>query len=1089
MTEQLTKIIQQNLKIYLAENNRQTEDGGGLRTSVELVGEDNLPFDPIGDISQSAGNVALALLYAAIDRDDAEPMVESGFIIAKPPENPHVSFLAFAAAYYGERRKNAINRVESYAIKTIESRMTLLSRQTANSRMVVAYQMPKEPNPKVGEVYCLDQEATGYDAVEEYIKIRKVETEIRRFFNGEKYIKRKLVKMEITQPLSENFVGAEQVKEDYQRPPCVIRETMIADAGRYYGVKQLAENAKAGDSTVKVTSIFEQIIPSSKIAVPLPDLDAGTVVSALKKTGNLIELPRFVKGEGRYTLPHAIAPNTLQIKNFVGDEHPNMTDNGRGIIVDKNGVACGKVNYRTKALEINTMVGNWQSCVGYCVAAQPRQVADTAAISIDATNQSSAYSITLDPPPLAGSVGASYRAGGNWYDLINDGTDQLVGAAAEYGTGRFDPITNTLIIETGALPDVGSEVIFSWATPVSYFDRSNVTVKPPQFTVELEHHTVAPNTVTVTYLGDNDQEKTASDDGAGHIIGDNFTAKIHYATGRIVFDYTNLPKGGVSYKINYSYGEQLHKSFPAPNRNGDGSITLDLEQLNIKPRTVKMVWNVNIETFDYISTTPAEMQAYGKVDPYITTFDSETGEMKDAEGVVFGNVNLATGIIKFAPDSTVKIPVGRYNVQHIGYDREQPRFADFFVSGGGGGGGSTPAEAEAKKVYKNTFSQWEYIDAGVSMPIGPEGKVDVWYSADDAPNTHEMTATLDALRIDVTPLYAETIVGGSVAFTLGDKLYTERDGRLYYDHNATTGGGTVAGKFNYQTGEAEVSAWTPATSAQVSLKSLLTTLDKNPIDEVVFRIPKAPIEPRSLQLRAVTLQGDNINIRADADGNLIGNHIVGRVEVADGVVRARFGEWVTAAGHENEIWYKDEAVVGEKIFKPMPVNADSIKYNATGYTYLPVDADVIGINTVRFPNDGRVPIYREGEIVVVGACYTQNLGTAFTDNQVIQLNQTGLTGCCLFDAKRKHVNAEKYRVDLDAGTVTIISASLGDYSLPLSADYCVEETRSVSHVDLSGALTLTAPLANHYDKAHTYVSSMMVGKNSGKNAGLRHQAL
>lgn len=267
-----TKITQQDLKLFFAENNRDTEDGGGLRTGKALTGKDNELFPPVGNQSNALGNLAMRLIYAGVDRNDAEPLLEGGFIIAKPPINPHISYLAFAAAYNGELRKDAVKRLEAYSIKTINSRMTLLSQQTQGSRMVMVYQMPDEPLPKVGEVYCLDQEKTGYPTLEEYIKIRKIDTEVRQFYANGKYFSRRVIKIEITNPLRANYQGAENPSEEYQRPPCILRETMVADAGKYYGVKRLAQSINgAVKNIVKVPSIFDRIIPSSQIATPLSD--------------------------------------------------------------------------------------------------------------------------------------------------------------------------------------------------------------------------------------------------------------------------------------------------------------------------------------------------------------------------------------------------------------------------------------------------------------------------------------------------------------------------------------------------------------------------------------------------------------------------------------------------------------------------------------------------------------------------------------------------------------------------------------------------------------------------------------------------
>ena len=45
------------------------------------------------------------------------------------------------------------------------------------------------------------------------------------------------------------------------------------------------------------------------------------------------------------------------------------------------------------------------------------------------------------------------------------------------------------------------------------------------------------------------------------------------------------------------------------------------------------------------------------------------GNLKDTQGLVFGTVNYATGVLRFLPDTTVRIPVARYLVTQIGSTR------------------------------------------------------------------------------------------------------------------------------------------------------------------------------------------------------------------------------------------------------------------------------------------------------------------------------------------------------------------------------------------------------------------------------------
>ena len=114
-------------------------------------------------------------------------------------------------------------------------------------------------------------------------------------------------------------------------------------------------------------------------------------------------------------------------------------------------------------------------------------------------------------------------------------------------------------------------------------------------------------------------------------------------------------------------------------------------------------------------------------------------------------------------------------------------------------------------------------------------------------------------------------------------------------------------------------------------------------------------------LLATRLVGGQVNVTADLNGDIAGTNVLGTFDYETGVARCRFGAYVAAAGNESQPWYSADAVGDDgKIFKPAPVFADTIRYNAVGYTYLPLDADVIGMDPVRLPQDGRVTIIRTG---------------------------------------------------------------------------------------------------------------------------------
>jgi len=562
------------------------------------------------------------------------------------------------------------------------------------------------------------------------------------------------------------------------------------------------------------------------------------------------------------------------------------------------------------------------------------QLADSAGIFVSQETRAYNYIQTIDPPPAPGTTRVSYRSNGKWYDLRDNGGGKLMGADTAYGAGTVSYVTGTVAVTLGALPDVGSQIILNWGATVSYLNRSAVAVPPLKVPLQLAQVGVTPGSVSITW--NDGTARTATDNGKGSIVG-AANGSISYQTGLINLQPSALPAGTQTYTVGYSYGPPSTQEFPAPLRDANGTVSLAISATALTPGTVELTWNVLIENYEMISNTPAEMQLRPRTDPYKTVRDDGLGVLRDTKGVSFGTVNYAAGTLNFTPDTTISIPVPRYRVTVLGVG------------------------LDGKVVYRNLFTHFDYIPAAAVFPNDESGHATVKYRSASSNTTVSESLTPGALKFDITNQYSEDIVPGSVNFSLGGRNYFDRAGNLYYNLDVATGNATQAGTVNYQSGEITLSAWIPGASPAVSVFSLLTTMDGRPVDEVTFRSPVSPLRPGSVQVLATRLTGGLLNVSADTAGNFTGANVQGHVDYETGVVRLRFGAFVVAAGNETKIWYSGEAVGTDgKIFKPAPVFANTIRFNAVGFTYLPLDADILGLDPVRLPQDGRVSIFRPG---------------------------------------------------------------------------------------------------------------------------------
>lgn len=528
--EKTTRLTQQDLQIYPSQRMTDTPDGGGLMVGQPLTGEDNEIFPPVSDVDRTMGSLDARLLYPAVLRNDSEPLYGGHFVITEPPTSENVSFLAFKARNYGESRADIMPRIEAYSVPTVESRMTLLGRHLAGVRLVQAYQRVEAPLPKVGERYCLQYEEKTKDVtrrITEYFRIINIEDEVRVFeipkSNGEvEEVPRRVVKMEISNPLTRDFDGVDYPVKGYAAPKVKILETQVADSATYYGVKPVSDGLSAGDATLTVSSIYEKLVPTSTVETPYADEypvpGEAWVAAAPEK-----QLFAGRVDSGTLTLPSAVLPGSIKIGNY--------TDNGFGQLKSgDNIVNADYANGRLSGLPSGY----------YTVTAVPGAKSSSAryalAVEIKETNHGTSFAPLLRPNPALGSLKVSFMALGVWYVLTDTG-DGVLRDEAGKSVGTVSSATGSVLLNLPSLPDVGSRLVFQWGDSSGFtsFDggKTGGNNLPKAANGKCTYslgHSIKPGTLVLTWQ--NNGKKRAQDDGAGKLTGDA-TGNVDYLNGTI----------------------------------------------------------------------------------------------------------------------------------------------------------------------------------------------------------------------------------------------------------------------------------------------------------------------------------------------------------------------------------------------------------------------------------------------------------------------------------------------------------------------------------------------------------------------------
>lgn len=364
-----------------------------------------------------------------------------------------------------------------------------------------------------------------------------------------------------------------------------------------------------------------------------------------------------------------------------------------------------------------------------------------------------------------------------------------------------------------------------------------------------------------------------------------------------------------------------------------------------------------------------------------------------------------------------------------------------------------------------------------------ETSISVKYRDSSGVNQSSTIAVADKLRLDLSSGYDEQILTGSARFRVGADTFLDRDGQLYRNVDPSNNSGIASGSIQYGTGQVEIESWTPGGDNTVHLDSLTTTTDLPPMNQVSFRTPVIPIRPQSLTVVVASLEHGQLTLTTDENGVIETslahgkiNHITGFVDIyfytKTEITEANRAEITAKDWYDVRMEYEEAGKTYINV--PVWIDGSSVRYNAIAYTYIPLDSEILGLSATRLPLDGRVPIFRVGDIGIVSSSKTQELPSHIA-GQTYDLSDQRISWCELEDSQGTKVPFDMYVVDYDYGKVTLN----GDFSLntlvaPIVAKYRYQDMGLIRDVQISGQLTFTKPLTHNYDAADTIVGSALV---------------
>lgn len=1080
-------ITSNDIKLLASARMADTVDGGGRMTGTVIQdGVDNNMFDDVSNLDRVYGRISLRKGYCAILTPTRDKYLGARVIIDEGPTDANVSATIFSTGSISDTRAEAANRVESYLNSTSQLSHYLLENHIVGQAIIQLFSRPGTAPPSPGEtIYIVWHEGQG-DQKAQYVRVTSVSTIVNTYTDSTGDYLGQVSSCSISDPLRYDFIGspASRLMSPSGASASYVKGTMVADAGNYRGIARLALAAALGDSQIKVTSIYSQLLPGSRSEISaLDQMPANEISLTLATTPKVVTVPA--------------SPHTQRIKigptnrgfNFVSMFTPlpeagtvtcsylafgkwyKITDNGDGTM---SGSGTGTINYLTGSISVtlqampdvrSSVIFTWGERLSYTNHAG------------DALFKAPEFSFDLDHKGITpGSLTITWMSGG----VLKTATDNGSGALTGHATGNIAYTTGAILLKPTAFMDAGGEFAIDY-TYRNVVQETKVGLSPSVgglVTFSLLQVPVAGSVVVEWVTTRTASLTSGSSLAAGNATKSTSTSSDTVSTQSEANKLTTYPAhmqavwSGAAYSSGSGGGESGVLGFPAqpmlvdqwvPERNSVATTTRVLNQ------TVTRDTSGGTTSKHSIASTQTSNNV---VSIYHEITENGVGGFLNS----LGTINYAGQI--------VTLQVVNPSTSSSTYKNDTESAADFSAMASGafadpgspnygpagssnstnGGGGSSTSQGGSY----TTRSDVEVYDAA--------GLVVTYLTGAGGSMSHSMTFKPGVTTIDLVPHSQDRVVPGSVFFTWMGHTYQDFEGRLFRDQVGATPG-VVAGVMNYATGIAMLKDYVVSGSpTNFTLNSLWTSKGTFTTSKVYFRTPTAPVKPTGIVLSILGIDGTQIIATGGVDGKILGDHTVGQIDYEVGCCDVVFGDMVLdsslTAAEKSEWWYAAaySRISSEgKVWRPWPVDPGSLRYNVVSYFYLPLDATILGLDPVRLPQDGRVPIFKAGTVVVVHDTVKMTPATV-SNGQTIDTTRERLARLRVFGSNGLEITSG-FTTDLDAGTVTFTNVT--GYAQPVVVEHRIEDEALCSDMQIGGELRLTRPLTHNFT-TNARVSSVLV---------------
>lgn len=1009
-------IATETLKILKSARMADTSDSGGPMTGIAVV--DNVSNDLFPDISSgdgAFGRVNIRSVFGVAQTTDTDTLLGAHLMVSDAPDNPLVHCTLMKSPRWGAQRDAFKKKIEEYLVKGPLANCYVYEDHYAGTRVVRLFSEAALELPQGGDAIVLRSQ-NGSN--EQFVRVVKVTTTTTKAGKRTVFV----AQVEMGQALAFDLDGDDPSAEELRRTS-TVHTTSVSGGAEFYGIKPLGVAGAIGDLSVTTSGgIFSPLVPAATVESPLVDQYPLLLRRGLSRTGlRTLTLPAvgtlWSAGETLAT-PTAIEPGSLVMSHggtLFNDDAAGNLKQGTTVV--------GAIDYKGRTVQLNAGAPNYNTAsntITYKPATLAGAGTHSAAQEVTIANQGLVYTFAFEPPPAPGTFTLSYMAQGRWYVLEDNGAGRLVGANSGYGVGTISYATGSIGVTLGAIPDIGSALIYQWGTADAA--QPYTAALPTKLSAVFDlPYSVQPASLTLAWSRGS-ANYSASCNAQGVLAGDatgtaravtkrvgsglsNFGGGIFGAAAyTTVFEVDFAPNVFPSGAVVATWLERPPVFGDAVN-NGNGSYTLGRPPA---PGSVSLS----------LSTVPEGMF---EIPNAISVYDNGAGALLSSSfgsvGAAVGSVNYTTGAVNIATNVTMGV-----------YER--------VAIAGTVNGSPVTYESRVFRPAKNVTLHNAGLN-GISHSAGAVGST----------VNQTITPSNWTAKLLVSP--GITVQESDLAFECGNTVYYGNASVVSKGWVSDTALPVVENCGNLSgAGVVTVTSLPNDGVNTLSFANLaLNRAGDMRVSQGVFRVVSAPLKAGVFQLQAAAQVANG-----NSSGVIAGGGFAGQVDYQRGIVR----------------WSRLDTTISGMVL------ADELSYNAVYLQFLPLDPVILGIDTARLPLDGKVPIYRAGSLLVIHNTLTEALPNPLTKGTTYNLSRGRVASVRARTPAGATVPSALYAVDYDLGTINVpVASNITTYPQPWTIEHRVEDLVLLVEADISGKLKFARPLTHNFPANTSFASSAL----------------